>query len=72
MQFKLVEKETFKTGNTFTFVNMPLAKQGDNNVHTLLEILKKFKAQSKTKKKTRADFIPFNKSILTRVMAHQL
>jgi hypothetical protein len=60
-----------------------LAKTGDNNVNTLLEILKKFKRQNNKpptapngKKKSAAnknnEFMPFNKSILTRVMAQQL
>lgn len=79
IQFKLVHKETFRTQNTFSFINIPLAKQNDNNVNTLLEILKKFKKTSNakppmsmaSKKKPQAknDFLPFNKSILTRVMA---
>ncbi len=74
MQFKLVDKNSFKTQNTFSFVNLPLSKQGDNNVNTLLEILKKLKKNQKSKKKANLnpDFLPFNKSILTRVMAQQL
>ena len=72
IQFKLVEKSSYKTMNTFSFINVPLAKVQDNNVTTLLEIMKKFKKQSSmktSKKKSNSDFIPYNKSILTRVMA---
>ena len=45
IQFKLVEKSTYKTVNTFTFLNVPLQKMVDNNISTLLEILGKFKRQ---------------------------
>ncbi len=78
IQFKLVDKHTYKTFNTFSFINMPLQKTHDNNVSTLLEILNKFKRQelaSATGAKAKAkknDFIPYNKSILTRVIAEQL
>ena len=78
IQFKLVNKHTYKTQNTFSFINTPLAKVADNNISTLLEILKKFKKQttagSSQKKKAapKNDFLPFNKSILTRVIAQQL
>lgn len=61
--------------NTFSFINVPLAKVQDNNITTLLEIMNKFKKQSNmklSKKKSNNDFIPYNKSILTRVMAEQL
>lgn len=61
---------------------MPLAKQSDNNVGTLLEILKKFKksngkpptANKKGKNAAAAknEFMPYNKSIMTRVIAQQL
>ena len=73
IQFKLVEKNSFKTLNTFSFINVPLAKVQDNNLTTLLEILNKFKKQANpkggSKKKNQNDFIPYNKSILTRVIA---
>jgi hypothetical protein len=79
IQFKLVNKASFKTANTVSFINVPLAKQGDNNINTLLEIMKKFRKQHKPpqpgKKKQaqlKTDFMPFNKSILTRVLAQQL
>lgn len=73
IQFKLVSKNTYKTLNTFTFINVPLAKIADNNISTLLEILRKFKQQSKKPKtKKGADYLPYNKSILTRVIAQQL
>ena len=76
IQFKLVDKTTFKTNNSFTFINLPLSRVNDNNVSTLLEILKKYKKPTKQGKKTaassKADFLPYNKSILTRVIAQQL
>ena len=43
IQFKLVDKISYKTENTFSFINLPMAKIQDNNIGTLLEILKKFK-----------------------------
>lgn len=81
IQFKLVDKKTFKTMNTFTFINLPLQKTNDNNVSTLVEILNKFKRQQHPqsgrpprhhKKPQPTEFIPYNKSILTRVIAEQL
>ena len=78
IQFKLVDKGSYRTINTFNFVNLPLAKLQDNNVSTLIEILNKLKKLSGlgpylSKKRTNTnDFIPFRKSILTRVMAEQL
>lgn len=41
MQFKLVHKDTMKTHNTFSVINIPATKVGDANVTTLLEILQK-------------------------------
>ena len=71
-----MNKNTFKTNNSFTFINLPLSKVADNNVSTLLEILKKYKKPTKQSKKSatnaKADFLPYNKSILTRVIAQQL
>jgi len=75
IQFKLINKKNFKTVNTFSFINVPLNKVTDNNVSTLLEIMKKTKKQQRNpKRKTNAksDFMPYNKSILTRVIAMQL
>ena len=46
IQFKLVNKNSYKTINTFSFINVPLSKIQDNNVATLIEILNKFKKQS--------------------------
>ena len=39
MQFKLVNKNTLKTHNTFSFVNIPVSKMADTNVSTLMEII---------------------------------
>jgi len=41
MQFKLVHKDTMKTHNTFSVINIPATKMNDANVVTLLEILHK-------------------------------
>jgi hypothetical protein len=41
MQFKLVNKHTLKTHNTFSFVNVPATKMQDTNVSTLMEIIQK-------------------------------
>lgn len=43
IQFKIVDKTSYKTLNSLSFVNVPLAKSNDNNVQTLLDILKKSK-----------------------------
>lgn len=43
IQFKLVDKQTYKSVNTFNFINLPIAKLQDNNVSTLVEILNKSK-----------------------------
>lgn len=74
IQFKLIDKRNFKTVNTFSFINVPLSKTNDSNVNTLLDIMKKIKKMQRTdiKKKGKPDFMPFNKSILTRVLANQL
>ena len=73
IQFKLVDKSTFKSVNTFNFINLPLAKLHDNNVSTLIEILNKSKKSNViNKKKGQNDFVPYRKSILTRVIAEQL
>ena len=78
VQFKLVDKNTYKSLNTFNFINLPLSKLQDNNVTTLLEILNKSKKANSLgpyigkSKKGQNDFIPYRKSILTRVIAEQL
>ena len=69
IQFKLVRKDTMKTFNTQTFINVPSSKQGDINLATLNEIVAKQSAQKAVKAKSRKDtFLPFNKSILTRIL----
>ena len=78
VQFKLVDKSSYKSLNTFNFINLPLGKLQDNNVTTLLEILNKSKKANSLgpyigkSKKMQNDFIPYRKSILTRVIAEQL
>lgn len=71
MQFKLVRKDTLKILNTHTFVNVPISKMGDINVATLMEIIQKQNSSNGGNKKTnRKDqqFLPYNKSILTRIL----
>lgn len=46
IQFKLVDKNSYRTINTFNFINIPLQKIHDNNVSTLLEIISKLKKMS--------------------------
>ena len=41
MQFKLVRKDTLKTWNTHSFINVPVSKMNDVNLLTLTEILNK-------------------------------
>ena len=78
MQFKLVENNKYKTINTFSFLNLPLKKSQDINVNTLIEVVTKLKKSNfkqsyqNGKKKILNDFIPFRKSILTRLLQNQL
>ena len=41
MQFKIVRRDTLKTQNTITFINLPASKMDDVNITTLTEILSK-------------------------------
>lgn len=73
VQFKLVDKASYRTLNTLNFINIPLAKMQDNNVSTLLEIMSKLKKPTKAPRASRKEsFIPYRKSIMTRVLAEQL
>jgi hypothetical protein len=64
MQFKIVRRDTLKTQNTITFINLPALKMNDVNITTLTEILSKQKTPHANAKK----FLPYNKSILTRIV----
>lgn len=66
VQFKLVDKNTLKPLNTFTFLNLPATKQSDANVSCLEEILQKQNEQ--VRKRATRDYLPYNKSILTRIL----
>ena len=66
MQFKLVKKSTLRVQNTISFVNLPTSRQSDVNMAMLSEIINK-----QTLKKAK-DFMPYNKSILTRILFDQL
>ena len=78
IQFKLVRKDTMKTFNTQTFINVPTSKSTDINLHTLIEIIQKQNQKKggtaansayNSKPKSKKDqFLPFNKSILTRIL----
>lgn len=78
MQFKLVRKDTMKIMNTQTFVNLPTTKASDINVSTLIEIIQKMNTtlgqqannanQKKQSKGKDQQFLPYNKSILTRIL----
>jgi len=73
IQFKLVRKDTLKTQNTFSFVNMPASKSADINIVTLSEIVQKQNVNSlKNRRANREQFLPYNKSILTRILFPQL
>jgi hypothetical protein len=65
VQFKLVYKDTQMTHNTMSFLNVPTSKQTDVNITTLSEIVGKFFSVTKSTKK---EFLPYNRSILTRIM----
>ncbi len=64
MQFKIVMKDTLKSQNTITFINLPASKMNDVNIVTLTEILSKQKNPQANEKK----FFPYNKSIMTRIV----
>ena len=71
MQFKLVKKENMKIINTQTFVNVPTSKISDINISTLMEIIQKQNSQNGTGRKSNrkdSQFLPYNKSILTRIL----
>ena len=67
IQFKLIKRSTLKECNTISFVNVPSSKLADVNVSTLLEIINKSNGS-----KSNRDYLPFNKSILTRIMFEQI
>ena len=76
IQFKLVHKFTLKQVNTFSFINMPSNKASDINLEILQEILSK-QSQKRTYAKRvssaiHRDYLPYNKSILTRILYQQL
>lgn len=82
IQFKLVRTVDMRTHNTFTFVNLPGTKQQDINYRTLSEIIFKLndhpfitshqKSMSLSKETSTQQYLPYNKSILTRVLFDQL
>lgn len=67
IQFKIVKKDSLKTHNTFSFINVPTLKLSDINLATLFEIINKSSGGKQNK-----DFLPYNKSILTRIMFDQI
>lgn len=67
IQFKLVNRNTSEVTNTISFINVPESKQSDANLVNLLEIIQKQSMSGNHK-----TYLPFNKSILTRVIYEQL
>lgn len=72
MQFKLVRKDSLRIVNTQTFVNVPVSKLADTNLSTLIEIVSKQNQKQERKPGKKETFLPFNKSILTRILYPQL
>lgn len=68
IQFKLVKKDTLKVQNTFSFINVPETKYLDANYKFLSEIVCKFNSSRGISK----EFLPYNKSILTRIVYDQI
>lgn len=67
IQLKITPKDQpHKKGNTLTFLNLPLAYSSDTNVVTLLDVI------AKVKKENAKQYVPYNKSILTRILAPML
>ena len=56
-----------KECNTISFINVPTIKLSDVNLSTLLEIISKSSGI-----KSNRDYLPYNKSILTRIMFEQI
>lgn len=75
IQFKLVQKESpLKKWNTLTFLNIPMEKGSDPNIETLQDVMYKLKVKpivAPALNKRKETFIPYNKSILTRIIAPQ-
>jgi hypothetical protein len=63
-QFRL--RDSSKFFNSFTFLNLPLSMMHDPNLLVLQDVLTKLESQGGR------DYLPLNKCILTRLMAHQL
>ena len=82
IQFKLMRRGTMKVVNTISFLNLPITKSSDINIATLFEILAKQQKMSggrpsssiRGAKNGRENhqFLPVNKSILTRIMFQSL
>ena len=65
-QLKLVRTDTLRTINTISFINLPISKCQDQNHKILCEVLLKLnEPQGKSKE---INFLPYNKSILTRII----
>lgn len=54
--------------NTISFLNVPLSKITDPNISVLLDVVTKLKS-STSANLNKKDFLPYNKSILTRIIA---
>ena len=77
VQYKLVSRTSGKTHNVQSFINVPTSKLHDINLQMLIEIISKQNQNNanpamQQKKKQTVTFLPYNKSILTRVIHKQL
>lgn len=61
--------DTLKLVNTLSFLNLPVSKHMDPNFQILSEIVCRLR-EAKSQKDL--NFLPYNKSILTRVMYEQI
>jgi len=64
-QFKLSNRESAKFFKSFTFLNLPLSAMHDPNLLVLQDVLIRLNQEHE-------DFLPLNKSILTKILAQQL
>lgn len=62
-----MEKVTLNLKNVFSFVNLPESKATDVNMKTFFEIMSKFNSVKINNK----EFLPYNKSIFTRIIYEQ-
>ena len=69
IQFKLVKRDTLKVLNTLSFINMAESKIHDVNLRILNEITCRL---NESASHLNNEFLPYNKSILTRIVYDQI